>query len=65
MDFDGKHDEFEKLLREYVRSILKEFMTAGAGSIAGYTLPLGAEIDPESFSNSKISKKKKKKIRNQ
>lgn len=44
----GKDDDFEALVKEYVREIVKEF--TGAAACPGYTLPLGMAMDPESLS---------------
>lgn len=40
-------EDLEEFLREYVRDIVNEF--TGAGAAAGYTLPLGMKMDPESL----------------
>ena len=46
MASDGKSDDFDTLIREYVKEVINEFM--GAGACPGYTLPLGMAVDPES-----------------
>ena len=44
----SENSELEDLIREYVREVVKEF--TGVGAIAGYTLPLGMAMDPETLS---------------
>lgn len=52
----------EDLVREAIEAMIDEF--TGVGAIAGYTLPLGMAVDPESLSlKGKWKKKKKKKSR--
>lgn len=56
----------KKLLKQYVKALIEaeqldEFSSLGAGSIQGYTLPLGAEPVIPTVSGSRKRKKKKRK----
>lgn len=56
----------KKLLKQYVKALIEseqldEFSSLGAGSIQGYTLPLGAEPVIPTVSGSSKRKKKKRK----
>ena len=46
MSDDEKDREFERLVREFVEEVVKEF--TGAAACPGMALPLGMDIDPES-----------------
>lgn len=56
-------NSIEDLIREAAKAMIDEF--TGVGAIAGYTLPLGMEVDPESLSLKGKWKKPKRKKKKQ